>query len=56
MLMIRRIHVVYHITAPLEVRETIERVHRIHAEHCPVYRSLYKSIEITTDYQLSEPI
>jgi uncharacterized OsmC-like protein len=30
-------------------------VHRMHAGHCPVYRSLYKSIEITTEYQLHEP-
>ncbi|MDQ3253045.1 MAG: OsmC family protein [Acidobacteriota bacterium] len=54
-LVIRRIHVVYHLTAPAEARETIERVHRMHAGHCPVYRSLYKSIEITTEYQLHEP-
>ena len=54
-LVIRRIHVVYHITAPPEARETIERVHSIHAEHCPVYRSLHKAIDITTEYQLSQP-
>ncbi len=53
-LVIRRIHVVYHINAPAEARETIERVHRIHAGHCPVYRSLHKAIEITTEYQLQE--
>lgn len=53
-LVIRRIHVVYHIKAPAEAREIIERVHRIHAGHCPVYRSLYKAIEITTEYQLQE--
>ncbi|GAC1401180.1 MAG: hypothetical protein NVSMB56_16330 [Pyrinomonadaceae bacterium] len=52
-LVIRRIHVVYHLTAPTEAHETIERVHSMHAEHCPVYRSLYKSIEITTEYKLS---
>lgn len=50
-LVIRRIHVVYHITAPPEAQETIERVHSIHAEHCPVYRSLHKAIDITTEYQ-----
>jgi uncharacterized OsmC-like protein len=54
-LVIRRIHVVYHITAPPETLETIERVHGIHAQHCPVYRSLHKAIDITTEYQLSEP-
>ncbi|TAK05915.1 OsmC family peroxiredoxin [bacterium] len=53
-LVIRRIHVVYHLRAPAEVQETIERVHRIHAERCPVYRSLHKAIEITTEYRLEE--
>ncbi|MGI8494293.1 MAG: hypothetical protein ACR2L1_03130 [Pyrinomonadaceae bacterium] len=37
-----------------KARETIERVHKMHAEHCPVYRSLYKAIDITTEYQLHE--
>jgi uncharacterized OsmC-like protein len=54
-LVIRRIHVVYHIIAPSEARETIDRVHNMHAEHCPVYRSLRGAIEITTEYQLSGP-
>ena len=53
-LVIRRIHVIYHISAPADARETIERVHRIHAEKCPAYRSLHKAIEITTEYQLKE--
>jgi len=52
---IRRIHVTYHLVAPVEARQTIERVHRVHTEHCPVYRSLYKTIEITTEYKLEEP-
>jgi len=46
--------VVYTLQAPEEARETIERVHEMHAEHCPVYRSLHKAIEITTEYQLVE--
>lgn len=54
MLVIRRIHVVYHIIAPSDARDTIDRVHRMHAEHCPVYRSLYRAIEITTEYRLNE--
>jgi uncharacterized OsmC-like protein len=53
-LVIRRIHVVYHIAAPTNARETIERVHRIHHMHCPVYRTLHTSIKITTEYQLEE--
>jgi uncharacterized OsmC-like protein len=51
-LVIRRIHVIYHIKAPAEAGETIERVHAMHATHCPVYLSLHKAIEITTEYIL----
>ncbi|MCI0490729.1 MAG: OsmC family protein [Blastocatellia bacterium] len=54
-LVIRRIHVVYNIIAPAEERETIERVHNTHANYCPVYRSLCKAIDITTEYRLQEP-
>lgn len=53
-LVIKRIHVTYQVTASADARETIERVHGFHANYCPVYRSLYKAIDITTDYQLIE--
>jgi uncharacterized OsmC-like protein len=55
-LVIKRIHVVYHLKAAADVKETVERVHQMHAEHCPVYRSLYKAIQITTAYQMEEPL
>jgi uncharacterized OsmC-like protein len=32
-----------------EDREKVERVHRFHAEYCPVARSIKDSIEITTE-------
>ena len=51
-IVIRRIHVTYHLTADESERETIERVHGMHAARCPVYRSLRDSIEITTEYVL----
>lgn len=51
-LIIKRIHVIYTLTAPESAREIVERVHRMHAEHCPVYRSLHTAIEITTEYHL----
>ena len=51
-LVIRRIHVHYRLRAPEEARETIDRVHRIHTAHCPVYQSIHKAIEITTDYEI----
>jgi uncharacterized OsmC-like protein len=53
-LVIKRIHVIYHLKASAGSREVVDRVHRIHAKHCPVYQSLYKAIEITTEYRLEE--
>lgn len=50
--MIRRIHVVYDLDAPADQRETIERVHGFHKEKCPVYRSLHRAIDITTEFRL----
>jgi uncharacterized OsmC-like protein len=51
-LIIRRIHVRHRIAAPEEKRSTIERVHAIYAQKCPVYRSLQAAIEITSSYEL----
>jgi len=51
-LVIRRIHVVYHLKASADVEEVVERVHRIHAMACPLYRTLHKAIQITTEYRI----
>ncbi len=48
-LVIRRIHVVYRLTTPAEDREKVDRAYAVHAEHCPVFRSLRAAIEITTE-------
>jgi uncharacterized OsmC-like protein len=54
-LIIRRIHVTYQLTVDDAVdRDTVERVHGFHAQHCPVYRSLHPQIHITTSYELVE--
>ncbi|HYO46770.1 MAG TPA: OsmC family protein [Gemmatimonadota bacterium] len=50
-LILKRIRVVYWLEAPEANRETIERVHGMHARHCPVYRSLEGAIEITTEIE-----
>lgn len=52
-MVIRRIHVRYRLSAEPDHREIVERVHKIHKEHCPVYKSLYQAIEITTEYELT---
>jgi len=54
-LVIRRIHVTYHLRAGEEERETVTRVHGFHRERCPVYRSIHTSIDITTEFQLLGP-
>ncbi|HEV3076099.1 MAG TPA: OsmC family protein [Thermoanaerobaculia bacterium] len=54
-LVIRRIHATYHLSAPAADRATAERVHAMHAERCPIYRSLYRAIAITTELRF-EPI
>ena len=51
-LVIRRIHVTYRLRADEENRETVERVHEMHADRCPVYRTLYRCIDVTTEYRL----
>jgi len=51
-LVIRRIHVTYHLKAAEEHRETVERVHGVHADRCPVYRTLHRCVDITTQYVL----
>lgn len=51
-LVIRRIHVTYRLKSGEENRETVERVHRMHHDSCPVYRTLKSAIAITTDFEL----
>jgi len=52
-LVIRRVHVHYTLDGAEEVRETVERVHRVYAEKCPVYKTLRPAFEITSDFELA---
>jgi len=54
-LVIKRIHVLFHLKAPAATRETVERVHGFYAQKCPVYRSIHTAIAITTAFELEEP-
>lgn len=49
--MIKRIHVRYRLKLDPAHRETAERVHEMHADKCPVARSIRDSIAITTELQ-----
>ncbi len=54
-LVIRRIHVAMRLVAPGEVKQTVERVHGMYAMRCPLYRTLYKAIQLTSSYTLVVP-
>jgi uncharacterized OsmC-like protein len=54
-LVIRRIHVAMRLVAPEDVKEAVERVHGIYAMRCPLYRTLYKAIQLTSSYELVAP-
>lgn len=48
-LVVKRIRVVYHLATPAEDREKVDRAFEIHTEHCPVYRSIHRAIDISTE-------
>ncbi len=33
--------------------ETVERVHGVYKPHCPVYRSIHRAIDVTTEVRRS---
>jgi len=53
-LVIRRIHLSMRLAAREQVRQTVERVHGLYAMRCPLYRTLYKTIELTSSFTLKE--
>jgi hypothetical protein len=55
-LVIRRIHVAMRLIAPEEVKATAERVHAMYAMHCPLYRTFYKTLQLTSSYQVVPPV
>ena len=53
-LVIKRIHVRYRLQIDDAAdREAIDRVLRVHARECPIYRSLHPQIEIDTSLELA---
>jgi uncharacterized OsmC-like protein len=51
-LIIRRIHVAMRLVASKDAEETIERVHGIYAMRCPLFRTLHKTIQLTSSVEL----
>jgi uncharacterized OsmC-like protein len=53
-LVIKRIHVAYHLATSAEFKEKVLRAYDVHAPKCPVYRSLTPGIAITTELDWKE--
>ncbi len=51
MLVLRRVHVKYKLRVPEEVRDIVARVLEMHADKCPVARSIKGAIEVTTEVE-----
>ena len=54
-LVIRRIHVAMRLEVPEQAKGAVERVHGVYAMRCPLYRTLYKAIQLTSSYTLATP-
>ncbi len=52
--MVRRIHVRYRLRLRPEQRAVAERVHGVHADACPVYRTIRGCVAITTSLDMEE--
>ena len=51
-LVIRRIHVTMRLRAPADTRDTVDRVHGMYAMRCPLYRTLHKTIALSSSVEL----
>ena len=51
-LVVKRIHVTYHLKAKASKQATARRVLGFHAEHCPVARTMDGCVDITTSLKL----
>ena len=55
-LVIRRIHLSMRLIAPEEVKAVVERVHEMYAMRCPLYRTFYTTLQLTSSYKLVPPM
>jgi len=53
-LVVRRIHVTYHLKLEPEQRDAAERAHQVHAEYCPVARTIRDCVDITTRLEMED--
>ena len=50
-LVLRRIHAKYKLKVPDDARQTVQRVLGMHADMCPVARSIKGAIQVTTEVE-----
>ncbi len=53
-LVVKRIHVTYHLRLQPDQRQAAQRVREFHADFCPVARSIRDSIEIVTSLEMED--
>lgn len=53
-MVIRRIHVRYHLKIDAAKREVAKRVLGIHADYCPVARTIRDCVDITTSLEMED--
>lgn len=53
-MVLRRIHVTYHLKVVPDQRETAERVHGFHADYCPVAKTIGGCVKISTSLKFEE--
>jgi uncharacterized OsmC-like protein len=51
-LVVRRIHVEYHLKIDPVKREEAERAYSVHANYCPIARTIRDCVEITTTLKM----
>ena len=53
-MVVKRIHVTYHLKLASHQRETAQRCPEFHADFCPVARTRPGSVEITTSVEMGD--
>lgn len=54
MLVVRRVHVAYRLRLRPEQRAVAERAHGVHADNCPVYRTIRGCVVTTTSLAMED--
>ncbi len=51
-LVIRRIRVTYHLKTAADNEEAVRRVHELHADRCPVYKTIQGCVDVETELEI----